>query len=106
VVVREGLWVIEGVNDYGEGQVFTVVLTIELKDGKMRCAATTQSRSRRQRGGGTWSNGFRRLQDFLWVQSWTSRRFSTLIVRPIPSALHSLTLFLCIVRSNSVIMCT
>ena len=35
VVVREGLWVIEGVNDYGEGQVFTVVLIIELKDGKM-----------------------------------------------------------------------
>jgi hypothetical protein len=35
VVVREGLWVIEGVNDYGEGQIFTVVLTIEPKDGKM-----------------------------------------------------------------------
>ena len=35
VVVREGLWVIEGVNDYGEGQLFTVVLIIELKDGKM-----------------------------------------------------------------------
>jgi hypothetical protein len=35
VVVREGLWVIEGVNDYGEGQVFTVVLIIELRDGKM-----------------------------------------------------------------------
>jgi hypothetical protein len=35
VVVREGLWVIEGANDYGEGQVFTVVLSIKLKDGKM-----------------------------------------------------------------------
>ena len=35
VVVREGLWVIEGVNDYGEGQVFAVVLILELKDGKM-----------------------------------------------------------------------
>jgi hypothetical protein len=35
VVVREGLWVIEGVNDYGEEQLFTVVLIIELKDGKM-----------------------------------------------------------------------
>jgi len=34
-VVRDGLWVIEGVNDYGEGQLFTVVLMIELKDGKM-----------------------------------------------------------------------
>jgi SnoaL-like domain len=35
VVVRESLWVIEGVNDYGEGQVFTVVFIIDLKDGKM-----------------------------------------------------------------------
>jgi hypothetical protein len=35
VVVREDLWVIEGVNDYGEGQLFTVVLIIELKYGKM-----------------------------------------------------------------------
>ena len=35
VVVRESLWVIEGVNDYREGQLFTVVLMIELKDGKM-----------------------------------------------------------------------
>jgi hypothetical protein len=35
VVVRDGLWVIEGVNDYGEGEVFTVVLIIELKGGKM-----------------------------------------------------------------------
>jgi SnoaL-like domain len=35
VVVRESLWVIQGVNDYGEGQVFTVVFIIDLKDGKM-----------------------------------------------------------------------
>jgi hypothetical protein len=35
VVVREGLWVIEGVNDYGEGQVFTVVVIFELRDGKI-----------------------------------------------------------------------
>jgi hypothetical protein len=35
VMFRDGLWVIEGVNDYGEGQMFTVVLMIELKDGKM-----------------------------------------------------------------------
>src|SRR5215211_4662564 len=35
VVVRDGLWIIEGVNDYGEGQVFAVVLILELKDGKM-----------------------------------------------------------------------
>ena len=35
VLVREGLWVVEGVNDYGGGQVFDVVLRIELKDGKV-----------------------------------------------------------------------
>ena len=35
VLVRDGLWVIEGVNDYGGGQVFDVVLLIELRDGKM-----------------------------------------------------------------------
>ncbi len=34
VLVRDGLWVVEGVNDYG-GQIFTVVLIIELRDGKM-----------------------------------------------------------------------
>ncbi len=35
VLVKDGLWVVEGVNDYGGGQVFTVVATIELRDGKM-----------------------------------------------------------------------
>ena len=35
VLVREGLWIVEGVNAYGSGQVFDVVLLIELKDGKM-----------------------------------------------------------------------
>jgi hypothetical protein len=35
VLVRDGLWVVEGVNDYGGGQVFTIVLIIELRDGKM-----------------------------------------------------------------------
>jgi hypothetical protein len=35
VMVKEGLWVVEGINDYGNGQVFDVVLLIELKDGKM-----------------------------------------------------------------------
>lgn len=35
VLVRDGLWVVEGFNDYGEGQVFNVVLIIELRDGKM-----------------------------------------------------------------------
>jgi hypothetical protein len=35
VLVRDGLWVVEGVNDYGDGQIFDVVLIIELKEGKM-----------------------------------------------------------------------
>ena len=35
VVVREGLWVIEGVNDYGGGRVFSVVAIFELRDGKI-----------------------------------------------------------------------
>jgi hypothetical protein len=35
VVVREGLWLVEGVNDYGEGRVFTVVVIFETRDGKM-----------------------------------------------------------------------
>ena len=35
VLVRDGLWVVEGVNDYGAGQVFEVVLLIELREGKM-----------------------------------------------------------------------
>jgi SnoaL-like domain len=35
VLVRDGLWIAEGVNDYGEGQIFTVVAIIELRDGKM-----------------------------------------------------------------------
>jgi hypothetical protein len=35
VIVRDGLWVVEGVNDYGNAQVFDVVLIIELRDGKM-----------------------------------------------------------------------
>jgi hypothetical protein len=35
VLVRNGLWVVEGVNDYSGGQVFDVVQLIELRDGKM-----------------------------------------------------------------------
>ena len=34
VLVREGLWVIEGVNDYGGGQRSNFVLIVELRDGK------------------------------------------------------------------------
>ena len=35
VLVRDGLWVVEGAIDYGGGQVFDVVLILELRDGKM-----------------------------------------------------------------------
>ena len=35
VTVRNDLWILEGVNDYGEGRVFTVVAIFELKDGKI-----------------------------------------------------------------------
>ena len=34
VLVREGLWIVEGLNDYGEGEAYNVVLIVELKDGK------------------------------------------------------------------------
>ncbi len=34
VLVRDGLWVVEGVNDYGEGRVYNVLLIVELKGGK------------------------------------------------------------------------
>ena len=35
VLVKEGLWVVEAVLDYGDGRVFDVVLILELRDGKM-----------------------------------------------------------------------
>jgi len=35
VLVKDGLWIVEGVNDYGGGQVFDIVLIIELREGKM-----------------------------------------------------------------------
>ena len=34
VLVREGLWIVEGLNDYGEGGTYNVVLIVELRDGK------------------------------------------------------------------------
>jgi len=79
VVVREGLWVIEGVNDYGAGQVFTIVLIIELRDGKMwrdtRYYAEpfeapewrAQLVERFEKASGN------RFQDFLWEQHRTTR---------------------------------
>ena len=35
VLVRDGLWVVEVVNDYGGGQVSDAVMIIELKDGRI-----------------------------------------------------------------------
>jgi hypothetical protein len=35
VTVRDDLWVLEGVNDYGEGRIFAVVAIFELKDGRI-----------------------------------------------------------------------
>lgn len=35
VLVREGLWVVEGVADYGGGRELDVVMICELRDGKM-----------------------------------------------------------------------
>ena len=35
VVVRDRLWLVEGVNDYGEGQVISVVAIFELRDAKI-----------------------------------------------------------------------
>jgi hypothetical protein len=35
VLVREGLWVVEGVTDYSGEQVFDFVLILELRDGMM-----------------------------------------------------------------------
>jgi hypothetical protein len=35
VLVKEGLWVVEVVIDYGGGQILDAVLILELRDGKM-----------------------------------------------------------------------
>ena len=35
VLVKEGLWVVEGDIDYGAGRIFDVVIISELRDGKM-----------------------------------------------------------------------
>ena len=35
VLVREGLWVVEGIIDYGGGRQVYVVLILELRDGKV-----------------------------------------------------------------------
>jgi hypothetical protein len=60
VLVKEGLWVVEGVADYGGGQVYDVVLILELRDGKSgETDGTSPSRSRRRSGGRSGSSGWK-----------------------------------------------
>ena len=35
VLVKEGLWVVEALNDYGGGQVYDMVVIMELREGTM-----------------------------------------------------------------------
>ena len=35
VVVREGLWIVEGVNDYRNGRVFNIAIIFELRNGRI-----------------------------------------------------------------------
>ena len=35
VRVADGLWVVEGVNDYGNGRVFNIAVVFELRDGRI-----------------------------------------------------------------------
>ncbi len=59
VLVKEGLWVVEGVTGYGGGQVSDLVLILELRDG--RCGetdGTSPSRLRRRSGGRSGSSGW------------------------------------------------
>jgi hypothetical protein len=35
VLVRDGLWVVEAVNDYGGAQVSDMTMIIELKEGRI-----------------------------------------------------------------------
>jgi hypothetical protein len=35
VLVRDGLWIVEAVNDYGGGQVSDMAMILELKDGRI-----------------------------------------------------------------------
>jgi hypothetical protein len=66
VLVRDGLWVVEGVDDYGGGQVFDVVLTLELRDGKMWRDRRyyVRSHSRRRSGSSGWNPRARAQPNF------------------------------------------
>jgi hypothetical protein len=58
VLVREGLWVVEGVVDYGGGREGDFVLILELREGKSsERPATTQIDSRRRSRGRSGSSG-------------------------------------------------
>ena len=109
VVVREGLWVIEGVNDYGGGRVFSVVVIFELADGKIwrdtRYYAEPFEAPE-------WRAQLverileRALQVFLREPNRSLEGFSASMVRPNRGTLHALAYFLCTVRGTSVVMCT
>jgi DNA-binding CsgD family transcriptional regulator len=59
VLVKEGLWVVEGIIDYGDGRVFDVVVISRLKEGKMwRDRWASRSRSRHRSGGLSGSSGW------------------------------------------------
>src|SRR5215212_9439888 len=78
VLVRDGLWVVEGVNDYGGGQVFDVVLLIELL-GMERCGgtdATTPSLLRRRSGGRSGLSGWKPTAGCIDTDLSAGRRYS------------------------------
>jgi hypothetical protein len=57
-LVRDGLWVVEGVNDYVGGHRTDFAMILELKDGRIwETGATTRSLSRLPCGGLSGSSG-------------------------------------------------
>ena len=61
VLVRDGLWVAEGVIDYGGGRVSNIAVIFELKDGKIwrDSRYSTPSRSKRRSGELSGSSGWK-----------------------------------------------
>ena len=61
VLVRDGLWVAEGVIDYGGGRVSNIAVILELKDGKIwrDTRYSTPSRSKRRSSELSGSSGWK-----------------------------------------------
>jgi hypothetical protein len=58
VLVKEGLWVVEGAIDYGDGRVFAVVVIRSLETERCgEIVGTSRSPSRRRSGGLSGSSG-------------------------------------------------